>query len=166
MFFIAYAIKGQVRVFAGRVKIVSHSSCRTSTILNYFCPLLLSEYILQKIVKFQGFLPKDLQWVSSTFQIFLSPLFSSTFQQESLLFPSTLKVIPFFQALFKVFKIISLFSRHASNFKYFSRMPSSFKYLKSFFPSTFQESPLFSCTFKLLPFFKHFSKKSSIFKYH
>ena len=39
MFFITYAFKGQVHVFAGRVKIVSHSSCRTSTILKYFCPL-------------------------------------------------------------------------------------------------------------------------------
>ena len=38
MFFIAYAFKGQVCVFAGRVKIVSHSSCRTSAILKYFCP--------------------------------------------------------------------------------------------------------------------------------
>ena len=36
MFFIAYTFKGQVHVFAGRVKIVSHSSCRTSTILKYF----------------------------------------------------------------------------------------------------------------------------------
>ena len=35
MFFIAYAFKGQVHVFAGRVKIISHSSCRTSTILKY-----------------------------------------------------------------------------------------------------------------------------------
>ena len=33
MFFIAYALNGQVHVFTGRVKIVSHSSCRTSTIL-------------------------------------------------------------------------------------------------------------------------------------
>ena len=40
MFFIAYAFKGQVHVFAGQVKIVSHSSCRTSAILKYFCPLL------------------------------------------------------------------------------------------------------------------------------
>ena len=39
MFFIAYAFKGQVHVFAGQVKIVSHSSCRTSVILKYFCPL-------------------------------------------------------------------------------------------------------------------------------
>ena len=39
MFFIAYAFKGQVYVFAGRVKIVSHSSCRTSAKLKYFCPL-------------------------------------------------------------------------------------------------------------------------------
>ena len=31
--FIVYAFKGQVHVFAGRVKIVSHSSCRTSAIL-------------------------------------------------------------------------------------------------------------------------------------
>ena len=27
---------------AGRVKIVSHSSCRTSAILKYFCPLVLA----------------------------------------------------------------------------------------------------------------------------
>ena len=40
MFFIAYAFKGQVHVFAERVKIVSHSSCRTSAIFEYFCPLL------------------------------------------------------------------------------------------------------------------------------
>ena len=39
-FFIAYAFKGQVHVFAGRVKIVSHMSCRTSAILKFFCPLL------------------------------------------------------------------------------------------------------------------------------
>ena len=41
MFFIACIFKGPVHdiVFAGRVKIVSHSSCRTSTILKYFCPL-------------------------------------------------------------------------------------------------------------------------------
>ena len=39
MFFIAYAFKGQVHVFAGRVKIVSHLSCRTCVILKYFCPL-------------------------------------------------------------------------------------------------------------------------------
>ena len=38
MFLIAYAFKGQVHVFAGRVKIVSHSSCRTSAILKYICP--------------------------------------------------------------------------------------------------------------------------------
>ena len=39
MFLISYTFKGQVHVFAGQVKIVSHSSCRTSTILKYFCPL-------------------------------------------------------------------------------------------------------------------------------
>ena len=39
MFSIAYAFKGQVHVFAGWVKIVSHSSCRTSAFLKYFCPL-------------------------------------------------------------------------------------------------------------------------------
>ena len=33
MFFIVYAFKGQVHVFAGRVKIVSHSYCRTSALL-------------------------------------------------------------------------------------------------------------------------------------
>ena len=40
MFFIAYTFKGHVHAFAGRVKVVSHSSCRTSAILKYFCPLL------------------------------------------------------------------------------------------------------------------------------
>ena len=39
MFFIAYAFKGQVYVFAGGMQIVSRSSCRTSAILKYFCPL-------------------------------------------------------------------------------------------------------------------------------
>ena len=43
MLFIAYAFKGQVHVFAGRVKIVSHSSCRTSAKLEYFCPLILAD---------------------------------------------------------------------------------------------------------------------------
>ena len=37
MFFTAYAFKGQVHVFAGRVK----KSCRTSAISKYFCPLIL-----------------------------------------------------------------------------------------------------------------------------
>ena len=40
MFFIAYTFKTQVHVFAGRVRIVSHLSCRTSAILKYFCPLI------------------------------------------------------------------------------------------------------------------------------
>ena len=46
---IAYVFKGQVHVFAGRVKIVSHSSCRTGTMLKYFCPLdlLLTFYQLR-----------------------------------------------------------------------------------------------------------------------
>ena len=39
MFSIAYTFKGKVHVFEGRVKTVSHSSCRTSAILKYFCPL-------------------------------------------------------------------------------------------------------------------------------
>ena len=39
MFFIAYAFIGQVDVFAGRLKIVSHLSCRTSAMFKYFCPL-------------------------------------------------------------------------------------------------------------------------------
>ena len=41
MFFMQYAFKAQVHVFAGQVKSVSHSSCRTSAILKYFCPLLV-----------------------------------------------------------------------------------------------------------------------------
>ena len=39
MFFIAYAFNGHVHAFAGQVKVVSHSSCRTSAIFKYFCPL-------------------------------------------------------------------------------------------------------------------------------
>ena len=39
MFFIAYAFKGHVHVFAGRVKGVSHLFCSTSAISKYFCPL-------------------------------------------------------------------------------------------------------------------------------
>ena len=38
MFFIAYAFKGHVHAFAGRVKVVSHLSCRTSAIFKYFVP--------------------------------------------------------------------------------------------------------------------------------
>ena len=40
MFFIAYTFKGHVHAFAGRVKVVGHSSCRTSAIFKYFCPLI------------------------------------------------------------------------------------------------------------------------------
>ena len=39
MFFIVNTFKGHVHVFAGRVKVVSHLSCRTSTIFKFFCPL-------------------------------------------------------------------------------------------------------------------------------
>ena len=46
MFTIAYAFKGQVHVFAGQVKIVSHPSCRTSPILKYFVPCLYSSLLL------------------------------------------------------------------------------------------------------------------------
>ena len=40
MFHIASTFKGQKHVFAGRAKIISHSSCRTSAILKYICHLL------------------------------------------------------------------------------------------------------------------------------
>ena len=51
MFFIAYAFKGQIHVFAGGVKIISHSSCRTSAILKYFCPLGTKKTPLYKHTK-------------------------------------------------------------------------------------------------------------------
>ena len=41
MFFTAYAFKGQVHVFAGRVKIVGHSSCRTSAYRIIFVPCMV-----------------------------------------------------------------------------------------------------------------------------
>ena len=44
IFFIANAFK--VHLFAGQVKIVSHSSSRTSAIFKYFCPLSHQRYIL------------------------------------------------------------------------------------------------------------------------
>ena len=53
MFSIAYAFKGQVHMFSGRVKIVSHTICRTSAILKYFCPLYLCA--CKKIIKVFGF---------------------------------------------------------------------------------------------------------------
>ena len=51
MFFIVYAFKGQVHVFAGRVKIINHWSCRISAILKYFCPLyaLVRAYFLSHV---------------------------------------------------------------------------------------------------------------------
>ena len=51
VFFIAYTFKGQVHVFAGRVKIVSHSSCRTSAILKYFCPMAVYACLNSEITK-------------------------------------------------------------------------------------------------------------------
>ena len=39
VFFTAYTFIGQLHVFAGQVKIINHSPCRTSAILKYFCPL-------------------------------------------------------------------------------------------------------------------------------
>ena len=53
MFFIAYAFKGQVHVFAGRVKIVSHSS----TIEIFLSPayesstVSLKEFVFRKLTK-------------------------------------------------------------------------------------------------------------------
>ena len=55
MFFIAYTFKEQVHVFAGHVKIVSHSSCRTSAILKYFCPLYWIYYLFACWVIFHFF---------------------------------------------------------------------------------------------------------------
>ena len=54
MFFIAYAFKGQVRVFAGRVKVVSHSSCRTSAIFKYFCALILKTFTNSNMPELTG----------------------------------------------------------------------------------------------------------------
>ena len=51
------AFKGQLHVFAGWVKIVSHLSCRTSAILKYFCRLeLTTVFTLNTWVKVKKFL--------------------------------------------------------------------------------------------------------------
>ena len=42
--------KTLVHVFAGRVKIVSHSSCRTSTILKNVCPLSTKPHVLAHLM--------------------------------------------------------------------------------------------------------------------
>ena len=52
MFFIAYAFKGQVHKFAGRVKTVSHSSCRTSAIFKYFVTCLFKTVKTNNLVGF------------------------------------------------------------------------------------------------------------------
>ena len=54
MVFIAYTFKGQVHVFAGQAKIVSHSSCRTSAILKYFCPLPERSIVVQLVECYTG----------------------------------------------------------------------------------------------------------------
>ena len=61
MFFIAYTFKGQVHEFAGRVKIVSHLSCRTNAIFKYFCPLtsVLSVMFVNVYLKICHFSEKD-----------------------------------------------------------------------------------------------------------
>ena len=61
MVFIAYTFKGQVHVFAGLVKIVSHSFCRTSAILKYFCPP-----ITVNILNFIHKLPAKKAYTNST----------------------------------------------------------------------------------------------------
>ena len=53
MYLIAYAFKGQVHVFAGQVKIVNRSSCRTHAIFKYFCPL--DQFLI--LVKTQFYTP-------------------------------------------------------------------------------------------------------------
>ena len=60
-----------MHVFAGRVKIVSHSSCRTSTILIFFCSLLSIQIIWAKLLFLQSFCslfqssPEKVQFVIS-----------------------------------------------------------------------------------------------------
>ena len=56
MFFFGYTFKGQVHVFAGRVKTVSHSSCRTSAILKYLSPVDALNFNLKMLsaAKFGG----------------------------------------------------------------------------------------------------------------
>ena len=51
IFFIVNTFNGQVHVFSGWVKIVSHSSFRTIAILKYFCPLLTRALASCKIWK-------------------------------------------------------------------------------------------------------------------
>ena len=66
MFFIAYAYKGQVHVFAVRVNIVSHWSCRTSSILKYFCPLVTSTKITYTVsIRLNNLLADELHVISS-----------------------------------------------------------------------------------------------------
>ena len=50
----SYAYKGQVHVFAGRVKIAIHSSCRTRTILKYVCPLDMGKNLMSWPSSYRG----------------------------------------------------------------------------------------------------------------
>ena len=77
MFCIAYAFKGQVHVFAGRVKTVSHSSCRTSAILKYFVHWLVFFKInlLENFVCFVALRPKSTALVMAGRSVHLTTLF-------------------------------------------------------------------------------------------
>ena len=81
MFFIAYAFKGQVRVFAGRVKIVSHLPCRTSAILKYFCPLGLLYQLFVCFVCFVALRPKSTAMVIAGQSVHLTTLFLGRLEQ-------------------------------------------------------------------------------------
>ena len=57
MFFIAYAFKGQVDVFAGPVKIVCHSSSGTSAIIETFLSPVYSSNIFSNISRMTALIP-------------------------------------------------------------------------------------------------------------
>ena len=73
LFFIAYTFKGQVHVFAGRVKTVSHSSCRTSAILKYSCPLMFYLTDIKKMQIIDPDMQKKKKKIANNFNHFLSP---------------------------------------------------------------------------------------------
>ena len=73
MFFIAYTFNGQVHVFAGQVKIVSHLSCRTSAILKYFCPLTIFHSFQVLLVAMERALePEKFMYIFIRYQTYTS----------------------------------------------------------------------------------------------
>ena len=79
-------------MFAGRVKIVSHSSCRASAILKYFCPLCIYDIFYVTMPSGRGDLPHPPEYNVSKLQMKSSPFLNLSSKIVYLYPPQTLFV--------------------------------------------------------------------------